>query len=188
MHFFIDINTFIAWAPWATVLVTLLVVFLQNRNAKRLSCLQLFIQLAAQYDSVQMQRVRASLAAKLLSDPKTLEINDSLLVFYENIAILHRKGLLDSDLMYNTFFIYICGYWQALRHYIEQMRKTFDDDLFLIEFEQLNNYFVQATQTRRGTSSSQVVLTDENVKNFLRWEVLRSREHSLPEQDAESDI
>jgi hypothetical protein len=165
-----------AWAVCAAVACALLVVYLQNRSAKRLTCLQLFMQLAAQYDSVDMQRTRVRLASKLLSYPTTVEINDSLLVFYENIAILHRRGLLDSELMDNTFSIDVRSYWAALRHYVEYMRKTFGDNKIFFELEKLNDHFVKEAQSQEGTPLSNVGLTAEAIQGFLRCEVLRNDE------------
>jgi len=169
-----------AWAACAAVACALLVVWLQNRASKHLTCLQLFMQLAAQYDSLDMQRTRARLAAKLLYDPTTVEINDSLLVFYENIAILHRRGLLDSELMDNTFSIDVRSYWAALRHYVEYMRKTFGDVVFFLELEQLNDHFVKEAQSKEERSLSNVGLTPEAIQSFLRCEVLRNDERLLP--------
>lgn len=171
-----DYTAIAAWAACAAVICSLFVVWRQNRAAKRLMCLQFFMQLAAQYDSSDMQRTRARLAAKLLSEPATLEINDSLLVFYENIAILHRKGLLDSALLDNTFSIDVRNYWSALRHYVKHMRETFGDNAIFFEFEQLNDFFIKEAQSQGVTSG----IAPKVLQSFLRCEVLRSDEHLLP--------
>lgn len=171
-----DSNTLSAWAAWAAVACGILAIWRQNRAARQLTCLQLFVQLAAQYDSADMQQVRASLAAKLLSDPDTLEINDSLLVFYENIGVLSRRGLLDPELMANTFSIDVRSYWSALRHYVEHIRNTFKEPLLFFQFERLNDHFVEEAKTYVGASTSQVGLTRDAVQSFLRCEVLRGGE------------
>jgi hypothetical protein len=173
----LDYTAISAWAAWAAVACALLVVWLQNRAAKRLTCLQLFMQLAAQYDSVDMQKVRARLATKLLSDPSTLEIDDSLLVFYENVAILNRRKILDRELLINTFSIDVRSYWSALRHYVEHTRTVFDDPSFFSEFEKLNDYFVPWSQ--KMAPSSKVGVTLDAVKNFLRCEALRGGEQGI---------
>jgi len=182
-----DSSTLTLLAAWATVAVALLVVWLQNRATKRLTSIQLFIQLAAQYDSEDMQRARARLAAKLLSDPTTVEINDSLLVFYENIAILDRRKLLDSGLMRNTFSIDVRNYWLALRHYVEHVRNTLGDSVggtvFYLEFEQLNDRFVKEAQSPENSAQSslpEASLTTDAVQKFLHLEVLRGDERTQP--------
>ena len=185
-----DSNILALLAAWAAVAVTLLVVWLQNRASKRLTCLQLFVQLAAQYDSADMQRTRASLAAKLRDEPHTFDINDSLLVFYENIAILHRRGLLDSELMINTFSVDVRSYWVALRHYVEYARNFGGayTDLYT-EFEQLNDFFVEdakAKETallhRQAKPLSAGGLPDEFVRDFLHSETLRGENQMLEAQ------
>jgi hypothetical protein len=146
---------------------------MQNRTSKQLTCLQLFVQIAAQYDSADMQQVRAALAAKLLGDPETLEISDCLLVFYENIAILRRRGLLDNELMRNTFSIDVVCYWKALKPYVDFTRKTYGNNFgpdFYQEFEEMNKHFLKETP---GTE-----ISDEALRNFLESEVLRGEQRA----------
>jgi len=182
-----DSNSLALLAAWAAVAVTLLVVWLQNRASKRLTCLQLFVQLAAQYDSADMQRTRANLAAKLIADPNTRDISDSLLVFYENIAILHRRGLLDSELMVNTFSIDVRSYWVALKDFIEWGRSFGGaySDLYT-EFERLNDFFVEEAKAKKFTLHPQQAkplsersLSDEVVQEFLHAVTLRGDNQML---------
>ncbi len=128
-------------APWAAFLAGFVMVWLQNRAAKQLTCLQLFVGLAAQYDATDFQACRANLAAKLLSRPEALDLDDRLLVFYENVAILNRKRILDQELLANTFAIDVCGYWHATKHYVENARSTFEDATLFSEFEALKCRF-----------------------------------------------
>lgn len=175
-----DSNTLTAIAAWAAVACALLVVWLQNRATKRLTCLQLFMQLAAQYDSPDMQRARAHLAEQLLSNPHRLDINDTLLVFYENIAILHRRKLLDPELMWNTFTYDVRSYWYALEPYIFSIRKTHGDNSLFREFQLLNDYFVgdEAAKIKSlsmdpNRSSRDPNLSWDAVCEVLRWETRR---------------
>lgn len=156
-------------AAWAAVACTLLVVWLQIRKAKELACLQLFVQISAQYDSADMQQVRATLAAKLLANPETLDISDCLLVFYENIAILHRRKLLDRELVRNTFSIDVVSYWRAVKHYVDFSRETYGKDYgpeFYTEFEALNDHFL--------TETHGISISDEARQDFLESEVKRA--------------
>jgi hypothetical protein len=182
-----DSNSLALLAAWAAVAVTLLVVWLQNRASKRLTCLQLFVQLAAQYDSADMQRARANLAAKLLADPTTRDISDTLLVFYENIAILHRRGLLDSELMVNTFSIDVRSYWVALQGFTEYARSFGGaySDLYT-EFERLNDFFIEEAKAKKFTllprqakPLSEEGISAEVVREFLHAETLRGDNQML---------
>jgi len=163
-----------AIGSWAAVAAAFVIVLLQNRAAKRLTGLQLFMQVAAHYDSPEMQEQRASLSRKLLDNPHAVDLNDSLLVFYENLAILVRRELLDIELARNTFSIDVRSYWHALEHYVAHTRSTFKDPCFFEEFEWLAKFFFRH---ERGTYSytrvSRVGLDDAAVRAFLNQEALR---------------
>lgn len=160
-----------ALAAWAAVGCALLVVWLQNRKAKQLACLQLFVQISAQYDSADMQQVRAELAAQLLADPKALDISDCLLVFYENVAILHRRELLDKELVRNTFSIDVVSYWKALKHYVDDSRKTWGKEFgpdFYSEFERLAKVFLEETEGRPISDAAKIDFLKSEVKRGFR--------------------
>lgn len=162
-----------AWGSLAAVLCALLIVWLQNRSAKSLTCLQLFIQLAAQYDSGEMQKIRGRLASKLLETPGAVDLEDSLLVFYENLAILVRRRLLDTDLVWNTFSIDVRCYWLALKHYVEKTRVEYSDQTIFEEFEALHKHFAQSKHSPLGTLQRPTAFTPEEIHHFLRNEARR---------------
>ncbi|MGQ0698866.1 MAG: DUF4760 domain-containing protein [Panacagrimonas sp.] len=164
-----------AWATLAAVFCALLVMWSQNRSAKRLTCLQLFIQLAAQYDSSEMQKVRGRLASELLTTPDAVDLEDTLLVFYENLAILVRRRLLDPDLVGNTFSIDVRCYWLALRHYVAHNRTEYSDQTIFEEFEWLNKNFVCCKRSPLGTQQRPTAFTPEEIHRFLRDESRRGR-------------
>jgi hypothetical protein len=165
-------SAFAAWGTWAAVVTGLIVLLIQRRTSIRLTSLQLFMQLVAQYDSADMQRLRSDLARRLLVDPETLVVNDSLLVFYENLAIMVRRRLLDRDLVRNMFSIDVRSYWMALRPYVAHMRASFRDECFFEEFEWLNDYFVDL-ESRVGPSPNSEVGSPESIKMFLSMEAQR---------------
>lgn len=159
-----------AWGTWATVFCALIVVWLQNRYAKRLTCLQLFIQIAAQYDSADMQAVRRRMADRLLCDPETLEVEDTLLMFFENLAFLYRKHLLDKELIWNRFVFDVPRYWFLLQHYITHSRDKFVDMTMYEEFEQLAQSFTRQRRSPLGTKIMSLNYTDESLREFLQYE------------------
>lgn len=170
-----------AIGSWAAVAAAFLIVMLQNLAAKRLTGLQLFIQVAAQYDSTEMQDQRSSLSRKLLDDPHAVDLNDSLLVFYENLAILIRRKLLDIELARNTFSIDVRSYWQALEHYVTYTRNTFKDPCFFEEFEWLATFFLEHERSDHSyTQISRVGLDADAVRAFLKHESLRGAPREPP--------
>jgi hypothetical protein len=120
-----------------------------------------------------MQSIRARLAAKLLSDASSVDFDDSLLVFYENLAILTRRHLLNLDLVSNTFAFDVRYYWIALRHGVQQSRPQFSDPTLFEGFEQLNDYFLHSKYSPMGTRFVHGAITSEGVQHFLRYEALR---------------
>jgi len=159
-----------AWGTWATVLCALVVVWSQNRSSKRIACLQLFVQLSAQYDSSDMRGIRRRLADKLLSDLKSVEVEDSLPLYFENLAILSRRRLLDRDLMWNTFVFDVPRYWHVLKHYVEFCRKKFANPAIYEEFQLLATQLSSQTRSPLGTELPPLDLSEDDIREFLRYE------------------
>ena len=145
-------------------------IWFQLHSAKELTALRLVVDLAAQYDSPEVQQCRVSLASKLLATPNPLEINDRVPIFFENIAILERKQVLDSRLLYNTFGMDVCFYWWGLEKTVEHLRTTFGDNTWFEEFEKLNQRFL-----KKLPRSSALLRRDPGaLREFLELEVRRS--------------
>jgi hypothetical protein len=78
----------IAWGTWAAVACALFAVWWQIRASKQLTSLQLFLQLHAQYESTLMQEKRSQLAQNLLNNKQLLEVDDTILLFFETLGEL----------------------------------------------------------------------------------------------------
>ena len=157
-----------AYGTWATVICALVIVWLQNRAAKRLTCLQLFVQLSSQYESADMKASRARLAGALIDNPATLEIDDSILSFFETVATLERKSLLEKDLIWSAFSVDVCCYWQALRHYVLEARENLGDKTLFEEFERLAGRF-----DSRSTRMAPHYRGSDALSRFLEFEKRR---------------
>lgn len=162
-----------AYGTWATVIAAIVVLIFQSSTAKRLTCLQVFNQLAATYDSEQFNLRRANLASQLIRDPNLTQIDDLLLVFYENLALMIKLRLLDRDLTYNTFGMDVISYWCALEGFVRRTRADCQDDSMYEEFEWLKNYF-HGENVRRGIRNLGVNTDRVAVLRFLQMEVLRA--------------
>lgn len=172
------ISLLAAAGTWVAVAGAFVAVYLQNRTAKRLMCLQVSIQLTTQYDSEAMQLSRARLASKLLSDPKALVIDDSILIFLENVAHLARRNLLDEGYVWNVFGLDVPYYWTALRHYIMHMREILDDPCLFEELEALSKCLCAYRVSPMGTTVRPLDMLDDKVQSFLRMEANRVSTHS----------
>lgn len=159
-----------AWGTWAAVACAIAAVWSQNRAATRLTCLQMFNEIAAQYSSPEMHAARRRIAMRLLSEPKSLDHEDSLLVFYENLAILVRKNLLDRDLTWNTFSHDVPRYWSLLREYVLWSRETSNSPALYEEFEQLARDLVARKRSPLGTAVAPDELNESSLRSFLLYE------------------
>lgn len=165
-----------AWAACAAVAAAFVAVWRQNRAAKKLAGLQLFLQIAAQWDSADMQRKRAQLARTLLVDPKALELDDTVLVFVETLAHMTRRGLVDRELVWTTFEVDVSSYWAAVIHYVLYVRDRFSDPTLFEEMEALNKRLLNKERRRHGATASTIGLADSAITDFLRWESRRGEE------------
>lgn len=173
-----DINTVIALfsaiGTWGAIIGAAFVLWRQNKKAKELTCLQLYLQLSAQYDSPEMNIRRARLAKKLLNNPEALDLDDSLLVFYENVGLMLERDLLDVDLVDNFFGYDIRHYWYSLEHYIKYARK-FDDTLY-IYFEKLKNKTTEHAINKYKVGEKYENILSISKDDFLESEIRREIE------------
>jgi len=161
-----------AWATCATAACALIVVWAQVRSARQLACMQLFFQLAAQYDSADMRQTRSRLANVLLADAATVAIDDTLLVFFENLAMLHRRKFLDKDFVWNMFVFDITRYWELVKHFVLHARNVQRDASMYEEFEKLASKLIQTKRSPLGTLVP-CTITDEDCRAFLEYEAAR---------------
>lgn len=147
---------------WLGIFAALYAVWLQNKNERELMSVQLFLQLAQQFDSAEMLLKREALAAALLKNPKDTEIDDTVLTFFENVAHLRRRRLLEDEMTWNFFSVDVIFLHNAAAHYIQHMRQKFNaNDLFL-EFENLS----KAWQSKRYMN---MAVNESTTTEYLRW-------------------
>ena len=166
---------FTAWRTWAAVACAIFAVLWQVRAAKQLTSLQLFVQMRGEYESSNMQVKRAKIAQKLLADPKSLEVDDSVLLFFETLGDLTHRNFLHKDLVWTTFGYDVCFYWPALRHYVCHVRSKMSDNTAFCEFEKLHKKLSRHKGWEKAAPSSAITApTPDSIKEFLTWESLRS--------------
>ena len=156
------INLLTMLGIWVGIAAALYAVWQQNRNEKELACVQLFLQLTQQYDSEDMQRKRTALADALLKNPGENEIDDTVLTFFENVAHLKRRGLLEDEMTWNFFSVDVIFFYAAVDHYIRYMRTKFNAQDLFVEFENLS----KAWQSKMYKN---MAVTEASTKEFLIW-------------------
>jgi hypothetical protein len=87
---------------------------------------------------------------------------------------MHRKKLLDEDLLMNTFVLGVCNYWAAARPYVENARQTYRSTNLYTEWENL----AAAFDARLGASSL-IGRSPDALKAFLELEVRRGEHEGV---------
>jgi hypothetical protein len=120
----------VATAVAATAAV--LVAIYQTRANLRVQREQLGIQslqqLLAEWQSPQMIKTRARADVILLNRSTLRDDNtptqdlDNVLDFFETVAVFHRRGILDAELTWHTFYWYMVNYWHPSEPYIRAVQ------------------------------------------------------------------
>ena len=163
-----------AYASLGAVACALLVVWLQNRSARRLLGFQLFAQMAKQYDSQEMLQARSRLADTLLADEASLDVDETVLMHYENLALLVRRRLIDRQLVWNIYSYDAPRYWFALSSYIRTFREKYSEPSYLEEFEGMVKWLNSIKRSPLGTRLHPREFTSSDLRDFLRTESNRA--------------
>ena len=163
-----------AYASLGAVACAVLVVWLQNRSARRLLGFQLFAQMAKQYDSPEMLQARSRLADALLADETTHDIDETVLMHYENLALLVRRGLIDRQLVWNIYSYDAPRYWLVLRNYVQSFREKYSEPSYFEEFEGLVEWLKALKRSPLGTALRPREITSSDLRDFLRTESNRA--------------
>lgn len=165
-----DWNAIAAIAACTAVLGTLFVMWRQNKATKLLMSRQLFLELAAEWDSSYMQQKRAQLAKTLLEKSDGLQLDDTVLIFFETLAHMERKGIIDPELVKTTFVVDISFYWLATRHYVFHIRDKLSEDRFFEEMAELSDRLYREYTALNPSSK---IGHPSALRDFLEWEARR---------------
>ena len=123
---------------------------------------QTWLYLAARFDSEEIKRARARLAAQLGNyDPSTHDdITEGALDVFEDLGTVYRLGLINKELADSTFSYYASRWWEVAKTYIYQERIRDDDNEIFCDFEEF------AKQMRRPSEK----IDNLDLKNFLNDE------------------
>ena len=106
-----------------------------------------------------------------MNNREELNLDDTVLVFFETLAHMERQRIIDPNLVKTTFVVDISGYWQATKHYIMHVRKQFCDDRFFEEMEKLSDRLWR--EYTALNCESKIGAPGDTVRQFLEWEAHR---------------
>ena len=88
--------------------------------------------------------------------------------FFETIGLLLRKGALDKEMVWNTFFYWIHRYWITGSEYIADQQR--DDPTTWEDFKYLHEQVIKVEKRRTKASDSELLLSSDDIKEFLKDE------------------
>jgi hypothetical protein len=163
---------------FVATLAAIWAVTTQNMISRELATQQNFLQFYEQWESEGMQGRRARLAAELLRNSTPDNIDDSPLVFLETLSNATKRGLLDRELVWTTFYVDLTSYWAAAQPYVQESRSREQCPCIFEELEALSKQFATEEARRRGQEASLIGHDAESVRRFLELE----RKRQLPEK------
>ena len=155
-----------------TVVLALTAIIALHRESKanRMALgVDALLKLQEQFDGTRMIEARKK-AATALRDRAASNDPDDVLDFFESIALLTRKRVLDEEFVWHTFYHWLHGYCWAARDYIiqkQQERYEVWRDLCW-----LHPRLVLLENKRQGRRKSDPdPLTEQELEQFFRDEV-----------------
>jgi hypothetical protein len=169
-------DAWIAIGTWVLVIVTAIFMWRQTQVAKEAARLQLFVSLTQEWQGLTMRSIRKQFALALLKaeDGKPaggIELDETVLEFFESLGYLTKTGLLDERIVWNYFSFAIMGYCLAAKPVILGLIHSENDEVIYGEFGWLNRRMLQLDQELRGKSEKEIQWPSEKVKSFLQSEV-----------------
>jgi len=118
-----------------------------------------------------MQFKRAKLSEEAVKEVHPSRLNDSVLMFFENIGAMVRRKLVDRNLVYNAFSVDINHYWFYFKPHVINSREQFKDDSLYAEMEWLDSKMT----ARAKTLGVYTDITKEQNKRFFELEEKRGK-------------
>jgi hypothetical protein len=112
-----------SWTAVAALaaVATAVIIFFQVRQEARLNRLTMgvdsLLRLSEDWNSPRMTRIRR-LAAKALLDGNPDANVDTVLDWFETVALMVRRGGFDEEFTWHTFYVWMAHYWVAGQDYI----------------------------------------------------------------------
>jgi hypothetical protein len=144
---------------------------------------RLHMMIEERWDSDSMAVKRSRLAHQLLAKASHDEIQESVMDFFESLAILERLGLVRKELTWNTFRFYATRWWTACRDYIfdERSKQREDNEaMSFTEFEAFAERLKDQEAKERKKARAAIETSADEVRLFLSEEAALSSKEFKP--------
>jgi len=173
----VSLSDIATWAAlvgtWILVVGTLAFAYWQTRQARRINSAQTILDLRGRFDAPAMRAARRQLAAELLAEDATKEVeNFDVYLFFQLVGSLTHEGILDRRMVWNAFTNWITSYYHYLTHpvnRIAQWRADAHDPSILREFEWLAKEMIKLDhQMVRDPIGAET--THDDAQEMMGWE------------------
>jgi len=157
----------IALTALATVGILGATIWMVNRQVKaqeNANKISLTMRMIERYDDMREERKALAIVLENGGSPGAVTL-ESVADHLDTIAVLHKRKLLDDDLIENVFSVPIRFWWQSVKYDVTNMRIIFND--FYEDFEYLSDKY-DAMEKARGKDPT---ITQEALSNFLMSEL-----------------
>jgi hypothetical protein len=159
-----------ALASFAAVVTAGLVAW-QVREESRVSResvrVELLWHLTDRWDSTDMGDIRSVAATALLSGNPSSEVG-TVLDFFEQVALLVKRGVLDEESAAHYFYWPLANYWAACNAYVQQVQR--EDPSAWQTIPGLVQRLGEITAQRKRRGAKEVGPSADEVQQFLRDE------------------
>jgi hypothetical protein len=179
----ISATAWTAIATWFLAVGTVFVVRWQVQEQRRsnaallakqheTNAVTVLIRLAETWDSDPMRRNRKQLSGALMDTTvvgpgKARKLMGPVAGFFERVAFLAHRGVLDQEMVWSEFSYFILHYYAALAEGIQHERRQEEDPTLYNEFEGLDRQMHSLATERRGQDATP---TRQNIRDFLENE------------------
>ncbi len=167
---------------WATILAAIAAFFAvgatvrstakQIDNSRFVLGVDLLFKMDERFNSKGMKRTRSEGARALLDRGEQLstaryENADDILDFFETLGLMTRRGALDKEMVWSTFFPWIEVYWLASQEYVKS--EMIEELETWKDFKNLYERMVVVEKIK--TKKPYMPLTSEEKSKFLHDEL-----------------
>lgn len=160
---------FWAMVQAVAVAVTLFLIHRQIRLQRLGNMLSSLQELDLRWSSDGMLSARASVCSNAFKNGvEVTDADDAVLVFFEDLGMQVKRGILDTELVWDTYSVFIEFYWPILKPIIEEQWNRGDKTLYE-DFKKLYEAMAKIAKKRKTKHEK----TREELKRFAAGEASR---------------
>lgn len=153
----------LTWIPIIALLVAILSLAYQIQRSRFSLNVDLILKLDDRFNSSYFKSIRKTGAQSIKR--KTFSEADEIVDFFEMVGALVRRGALDADLVWHSFFYWIHHYKFALDQHISQTRK--EDPTIWQDFLYLYDRVTTIEKRKRHCTDKELELNELHIRDFV---------------------